>query len=120
MERAAGRKRPVVVFTSFLVAVAAVVYLGAEQPGFRSAELLGPGDAWIAQEDGMALDVADELAKRCVMCAASRCPFSTLNAPRVLCTFSCVLLPSSSVVADRRRGDLVCVQVAPGERPDAP
>jgi hypothetical protein len=45
------------------LAIAAVSFVGRSVTDERH-ELLGNGDEWIAREDGMALDLADESAKR--------------------------------------------------------
>ena len=45
------------------LAIAAVSFVGRSVTDKRH-ELLGNGDEWIAREDGMALDLADESAKR--------------------------------------------------------
>lgn len=55
---------------ALLLAVVAVVYVGHSAAETR--ELMGKGDEWIAKEDGMALDVADEIAKRWFVSPASR------------------------------------------------
>jgi hypothetical protein len=74
---------------ALLLATVAVVYVGHSAAETR--ELLGKGDEWIAKEDGMALDVADELAKRCVcVCAlTSVCACVTGTLPLPACGACC-------------------------------
>lgn len=47
-----------------LAAAAIVCFVGWSAPAYDA--LLGKGDEWVAKEDSMALDVADEMAKRYV------------------------------------------------------
>ena len=57
------RMRGIVLAVAMALAIAAVSFVGRSVTDKRH-ELLGNEDEWIAREDGMALDLADESAKR--------------------------------------------------------